>query len=152
MTHSTEIEFRTPNSSISTQRTGQHKEANLHCQHSDGHNSSEDEFYEALETQDMSGSHSDWNQEWDFDDMKLESSSAKVASTQSEDGGMELENEQVSGIEVSDLGSTRVGALKKCNDLVLLATGEPLYVPITQVCMWPFCLCVCVFELLCLHR
>lgn len=31
------------------------------------------------------------------------------------------------------VASERVGALQPCGDLVLIATGEPLYVPITQV-------------------
>ncbi len=30
---------------------------------------------------------------------------------------------------------SRVGAERRCGDLVLVATGEPLCVPITQVCM-----------------
>ena len=31
-------------------------------------------------------------------------------------------------------GGGRVGALKQCGDLVLVAVGDPLYIPITQVC------------------
>ena len=32
-----------------------------------------------------------------------------------------------------DMASERVGALQPCGDLVLITTGEPLYIPITQV-------------------
>ena len=37
------------------------------------------------------------------------------------------------GEEVESGGDADLGRLKRCGDLVLVATGEPMYIPITQV-------------------
>lgn len=67
--------------------------------------SDSDEFYEALEIQDSE---------------MPDSAEAMVSSCDTADSGSE---------QLQD----RVGALRQCADLVLVATGEPLYIPVTQV-------------------
>jgi hypothetical protein len=67
---------------------------------SPGDDSSEDEFFEALEDQD------------DSDD-----SCGHIAGSS----------------ETSEGRIRREGALKRCGDLKLLVSGEPLYIPVTQV-------------------
>lgn len=67
---------------------------------SPGDDSSEDEFFEALEDQD------------DSDD-----SCGDVKGTS----------------EITESNMKREGALKRCGDLRLLVSGEPLHVPVTQV-------------------
>lgn len=79
------------------------------------YNSDSDEFYEALEIQESDA--------WE----------ASVASEELEpayDGEIEFGTKGETGLE---LGQDRIGGLKQCDDLVLVATGEPLYIPITQV-------------------
>lgn len=62
--------------------------------------SSEDEFFEALENQD-----------------------------DSDDSGEDVEGP----LETERSNARREGALKRCGDLRLLISGEPLYIPVTQV-------------------
>jgi hypothetical protein len=66
-----------------------------------GDDSSDDEFFEALEDQD-----------------------------DSDDSGGDVEGP----LETGQGNTRREGALKRCGDRRLLVSGEPLYIPVTQVC------------------
>jgi len=83
---------------------------------SEGSDTDEDEFFEALESQDRGSSGSDESQRVDVDE--------KIDEDKEEEG-------EISGNVESESG--RSGILRQCGDLVLVATGEPLYIPITQV-------------------
>ena len=101
----------------------------------DSGESEEDEFYEALESQDS--------------DLRAPPNTSPLPSHPSpvharKSGRVTAMEEMVGGSDPLTLlsyneeeegGSSklRVGALKPCGDLLLLATGEPLYIPVTQV-------------------
>lgn len=74
-----------------------------------------DEFYEALET------HDDRDQSLEPEKVSADSGTKDAdVSVSSSDTGLES-------------ASSRIGVEKQCRDLILIATGEPLCVPITQV-------------------
>ncbi len=89
---------------------------------SEGSDTDEDEFFEALESQERNSPGSDEAKK--MDEYKVEEGGASVS-----DPGDS--NEKMSGNMESESG--RCGVLRQCGDLVLVATGEPLYIPITQV-------------------
>ena len=74
---------------------------------------SDDEFYEALETQDSNKS-------------LAEDTNTTQPEVES-DSGTKLCPADV------ELDEDRVGALRQCGDLVLVHTGTPLCIPVTQV-------------------
>ena len=79
----------------------------------------EEEFFEALESQDS------------FEECRRSPNKMKQLSPPHI-----VTSEVSSGTEPGwgvELEHGRSGVLKRCGDLVLIATGEPLYVPITQV-------------------
>ncbi len=89
---------------------------------SEGSDTDEDEFFEALESQERNSPGSDEAQNMDED--KVEEGGASVSDPGDSSEKMSSNVESESG---------RCGVLKQCGDLVLVATGEPLYIPITQV-------------------
>lgn len=90
----------------------------------DAQSSSEDEFYEALEDvpQQVESEHEISGMEISETDNVQESS----------DGQCNVDNNRITAV---DSDSVREGVLKQCGDLVLVATGQPLCIPITQVGM-----------------
>ena len=76
----------------------------------------DDEFFEALESQDQTTSVN----------ARRTSKVKEVHSVESESSVVILEDPH-------EVESSLSGVLKRCGDLVLVATGEPLYIPITQV-------------------
>ena len=76
----------------------------------------DDEFFEALESQDQTTS-----------------VNAKRTSKVKEVHLVESESSVVILEDPHEVESSLSGVLKRCGDLVLVATGEPLYIPITQV-------------------
>ena len=76
----------------------------------------DDEFFEALESQDQTTSVN----------AKRTSKAKEVHLVESESSVVILEDPH-------EVESSLSGVLKRCGDLVLVATGEPLYIPITQV-------------------
>lgn len=125
----TKGQSKKPKSSLKVAET---KSKNVNIQfkeHEASHNiedsDTDEEFYEAVESQDETPSGSARrNTEEELRREKTEEiDPAPVDSPGSSiDGAHELESE-----------SGRSGILKRCGDLVLVATGEPLYIPITQV-------------------
>lgn len=83
---------------------------------SPGNDSSDDEFFEALEDQDDSD-----------DDSSLEAGIS--------DGVSDIPRKERVNKSSCTEGDNRVreGTLKRCGDLRLLVSGEPLYIPVTQV-------------------
>lgn len=79
--------------------------------------SGSDEFYEALETQDKEKG-------------LTEASSPMDSRTKPFHNETDSGTEIASGMELDD---DRIGALKQCGDLVLVLTGKPLCIPVTQV-------------------
>ena len=105
------IEFHTPLSSV--------RQSAQHLEDENIGSSSEDEFYEALEDvplQTKSG--------YDTSEMEISESDDQVAG---------MEEECITKDEISFSG--KEGVLKQCGDLVLIANGRPLCIPITQVGM-----------------
>lgn len=89
----------------------------------DSQSGSEDEFYEALEDvpQQVDSEHEPSGMEIsEMDNVQEESSLDKYT-----DDGRRTTTEAADGV--------REGVLKQCGDLVLVATGQPLCIPITQV-------------------
>ena len=84
--------------------------------------SSEDEFYEALEDvpQQMESEH-------ETSRMEIPEMDSVQSSSEDKDDMRGTTEAAVGGDGV------REGVLKQCGDLVLLATGQPLCIPITQV-------------------
>ena len=161
-----ETEFLTPVSSFTVQqRTENVSFASLRG------SDSEDEFYEALESQEddtearedalqmkvletgQSGQATGSTGLTASADTEPQTPASEVAAVvqSSEESDSKLEEE--SQTEISEptpdplgmssssggrgdaaMTTERVGALKPCGDLVLLATGEPLCIPVTQVC------------------
>ena len=76
----------------------------------------DDEFFEALESQDQTTS-----------------VNARRTSKVKEVHLVESESSVVILEDPHEVESSLSGVLKRCGDLVLVATGEPLYIPITQV-------------------
>ena len=90
----------------------------------DSQSSSEDEFYEALEDMPQ-------QVELEYETSRMEMDSVQASSEDKDDirGTTEA---AVGGDDVCGYG-VREGVLKQCGDLVLVATGQPLCIPITQV-------------------
>ena len=100
------MEFRTPNTSI---YAGSH---DIKEKSHDSTDSDSDEFFEAMETH--------------GDDVAMDDVSMDTA--EQSDGVPAESKEPRDGCEGSG-----VGALKPCGDLVLVATGNRMFIPITQV-------------------
>lgn len=79
----------------------------------------DEEFFEALESQDQS--FADVNRSQDRTE-KQSPIHSKASEVSPEDK-----------LGMGDLERGRSGVLKRCGDLVLIATGEPLCIPVTQV-------------------
>lgn len=106
------IEFHTPSSTV---RQSAQKAKDKNCG-----SSSEDEFYEALEDVPLQS--------------KSEHDTSEMEISESEDPVAGMEEECITENEISlDCFSGKEGVLKQCGDLVLIATGQPLCIPVTQV-------------------
>ena len=95
----------------------------------DSQSSSEDEFYEALEDTPQ-------QVESEYETSGMEMDSVQASSEDRDDirGTTEVAvcGDGMCGDDVCGYG-VREGVLKQCGDLVLVATGQPLCIPITQV-------------------
>lgn len=146
---STEPEYHSPVSSLSfSQRVHQQ----VSKSNSPPSNSSDDEFYEAQEAldSDQNGGNSEPSTDKDKGHLKIDSSkNTSELSTESPSltpKKLDLEPTSIDPLSSSltdnieeeiiqklDTSHNRSGALEQCKDLLLLATGEPLFVPETQV-------------------
>lgn len=114
---SLDVDFHTPISSL-REPTKQ-----------DSQTSSEDEFYEALEDvpQQVESEH---------ETSGMEISEMDSMQKPSEDKSRAGDDRSRSS-EVAVVGEgVREGVLKQCGDLVLVTTGQPLCIPVTQVRAW----------------
>ena len=154
-------EFLTPVSSWTSDQWNE--SSNLPRKDSDS--GSDDEFYEALETQEEGAEALEADHESERESKESEPETHQTGASEditfcvsesqvptSDNVTLPQKDPRIEKCEVeeSELDSTvkvavgsdankseavveRVGALKPCGDLVLIATGEPLYIPITQV-------------------
>ena len=113
---SPDVDFHTPISSL-REPTEQFDK--------DSRSSSEDEFYEALEDvpQQMES-----EQETSGIEISEADNVQKLSETEYHTSGVK----NTAGVAV-DSNGVREGVLKQCGDLILIATGQPLCIPVTQV-------------------
>ena len=105
-------EFHTPSSTLPAQ----------HNEEGNG-SSSDDEFYEALEDVNQHEESENMNEICEMETSKSEDvPSAEEGNTNNDSATVPLES-----------SGDREGVLKQCGDLVLVNTGRPLCIPVTQV-------------------
>ncbi len=116
-TNTSSLDFKTPNTSI--HQTPAKSESHDIKEDSQDDGSDSDEFFEAMETHDGAVTMAT-DDTTPMETQKIEDLIDPLDDCSHGDGGSHSDTE-------------RVGALKPCGDLVLVATGEPLYIPVTQV-------------------
>lgn len=125
-----EEKLHTPNIGTNLSQSTSDQTAQQDHTPSDGSGSgTDDEFYEALETQEDSDGKSKSMTKTDPIDSSRQVTMNIESSPAVSDFGTKESSE-------SDSVQGRIGALQQCGDLVLIATGKPLCIPVTQVFEW----------------
>lgn len=95
----------------------------------------DDEFFEALETQEDADGWGDWGEDSWASPLGDKSTTAEPSPPSVDSRTLEPSPPPVDSrtLEPELKSQERLGALEQYKDLILIATGEPLYIPTTQV-------------------